>query len=128
MFLEDKETSTFQELTSVDAIYSVTLQDNIEGIGRFYLHTKPSTLSNEDIIGFAEVEIFTTDQNNLRILGIHNETAKVTLYNLLGVELYTNKFEGEGQNDMRLPFLKAGIYIVHLKNAKGRMTKKIFIE
>jgi hypothetical protein len=128
IYLEDRQQSIFEDLTIPDGHYKVTLNEDLDGTGRFYLHTTSSVLSTGTPIELAGVHVFTTDSSTLRVTGIENEKASVTLYNILGVQVFKENFDGNGQNDLSLPKLKTGIYIVHLQSENGRINKKIIIE
>ena len=45
VFLEDKQTDTFTRLDEANSNYKITLTENLDGIGRFYLHTTSSVLN-----------------------------------------------------------------------------------
>ena len=69
VFLEDKQTNTITKIS--DAPYNLTPTQNINGIGRFYLHTAASVLSVDDeITDFKNLSIYKTDNSNLRIVGL----------------------------------------------------------
>ncbi|PQJ79695.1 T9SS type A sorting domain-containing protein [Polaribacter porphyrae] len=126
VYLEDKQTHTFINLN--DTSYTVTITENTNGIGRFFLHTASSALSTHNNYASENISIYTTDKNNLRVVGIQNGNAKLTLFNLLGKEILKTNFTAKGVNDIQLPNLKTGVYIVVLNTEKGKKTKKIIIE
>ena len=74
------------------------------------------------------VSIFTTTRDNLRIVGVQSGTANVQLYNIAGKLVLNTSFEGTGSNDIILPILSSGIYIVQVKNESGTINKKVVIE
>ena len=126
VFLEDRSNGSFTELTATSN-FKETLKTNLNGIGRFYLHTKSSALSTET----AELEgvsIYTLDRSTLRLAGLSQGTAKVKLYNILGKQMLNTSFETTGVSDVRLPSLSAGIYIVQLETENGKLNKKIALE
>ncbi|MDC0871127.1 hypothetical protein OAP87_07190, partial [Flavobacteriaceae bacterium] len=49
IYLEDKQDNSFT-LLEADANFSTTLENNLNGIGRFYLHTTTSSLSTNDLL------------------------------------------------------------------------------
>ena len=126
VYLEDKQTNTFINLN--DTNYTLSITENTNGIGRFFLHSSSSVLSTESNFTSENISIYTTDKNNLRVVGIQNGNAKLTLFNLLGKEILKTNFIGKSVNDVQLPNLKTGIYLVLLDTEKGKKTQKIIIE
>lgn len=127
VYLEDKETSSFVDLSESSASYQTTLSATTNGIGRFYLHTTTNTLSTGDDPEFSNISIYTSE-SVLRIHGIEfGENARIDVHNILGQHMLTNSFQGELSNDISLHHLKKGIYIVSLKTEKGTLNKKIIL-
>tara|TARA_B110000483_G_scaffold35470_1_gene43319 strand:- start:1031 stop:1753 length:723 start_codon:yes stop_codon:yes gene_type:complete len=72
--------------------------------------------------------IFISKRNKLHIFGVENLTeAKVQLFGISGKEIFTTSFLGQGTNEIHLPNLSDGIYIVKLITPKGITNKKIII-
>ena len=55
---------------------------------------------------------------------MQNGTANIKLYNILGKEVLKESFEGNGVNDIALPRLNSGVYIVKIATEKGTTKKK----
>ena len=127
VFLEDKLENTFTRLDATSN-FSTTLSTNINNTGRFYLHTTSASLSTGSVLNNNPISIYTTTRNNLRIVGIQNGTATVQLFNILGKQVVNMSFEGTGSNDIQLPALSNGVYIVQVKNETGTINKKVIIE
>lgn len=129
LYLEDRLTNTVTRLNETDAKYKITLSEDADGIGRFYLHTKSSSvLSTEDIL-LETVNIFTTNNSqNLRIVGLFNNNATTELFNIAGQRVFNQSFSSKGSVDISLPKLAKGIYIVKLSTDNNKMNKKIVIE
>lgn len=129
IYLEDKESNTFILLNDVNENYQATLSSNVNGIGRFYLHTTYSTLSANDEVISSDINIYTTDSRNLRIHGIANgENARIDIHNILGQKIVTDSFLGNTINDIALSHLKRGIYLISLKTESSSVTKKIILK
>lgn len=126
VYLEDKVNGTFTLLNDTSD-YTTTLSDNLSGIGRFYIHTSAEALSL-DTIQLNNISVYLSDENNLRIVGLHNSTGKVAMYNVLGKHLFNASFIGNGTNDIQIPKLSTGVYIIHLQTSNGTLSKKIIIE
>lgn len=108
--------------------YSITLSNLSDGIGRFYLHTNTQATLSLDIPVLNNVSIYKSSQTNLRITGIDSGTVTMHIYNVLGQSVLKTSFEGTSVNDVTLPNVKAGIYIVDLHSENGKLNKKIIIE
>ena len=127
VFLEDKQENTFTRLDNTSN-FSTTLSTNLNGTGRFYLHTTSASLSTGNVLGNNPVSIFTTSRDNVRIVGVQSGSANVQMFNILGKQVLNTSFEGSGSNDINLPILSSGVYIVQVKNESGTINKKVVIE
>jgi hypothetical protein len=127
VYLEDKLTNTFTRLDEANSNYKVTLSENANGIGRFYLHTKSSTLSVTDVTMNA-ISIYKTTNSTLRITGLSQGKASISMYTMLGKQVLNSDFTSNGVSDIALPKLATGIYIVHLATENGTLNKKITLE
>ncbi|MCI2228206.1 T9SS type A sorting domain-containing protein [Polaribacter sp. MSW13] len=127
VFLEDRATNTFTRLDETDSHYTITLNNALNGIGRFYIHTTPSVLKvNNNTLN--TVSIFKTNTSTIRINGLPQGKATVSLFNVLGKQVVNNSFSANGVKDISLPKLATGIYIVKLQTETGNLTKKIILE
>jgi hypothetical protein len=128
IYLEDKDNDSFTLLDAA-ANYSTTLENNLSGIGRFYLHTSTAALSANDFATNNNISIYSSSKENLRIAGIQNgKKAKLQLYNVLGKEILRTSFEGNGVNNVSLPTLNTGVYIVKIATENRTLNKKIHIK
>ena len=72
--------------------------------------------------------IFISERDKLHVFGVENLTeAKVQLFGISGKEIFTTSFVGQGTNEIHLPNLSDGIYIVKLITLNGITNKKIII-
>ena len=122
--MEDTNNNSFTLLDGSTA-YTTTLDENLNGIGRYYIHTTSNTL-NISQVGLTNVSMYVTN-SNLTINGVHSGAAKVRLTDLLGKEVINTQFQGNGVNKVALPYLSTGIYIVQLETLKETINKKIII-
>ena len=127
IYLEDKQDNSFT-LLEAGSNFSLTPENSLSGIGRFYLHTTSSVLSADDFNTNNNISIYTSSNENLRIVGVQNGTATVQLYNILGKEMLKTSFEGNGVNDINLNTIPMGIYIVKLTTENGVLNRKIIIQ
>ena len=126
VFLEDRANNTFTDLSN-NGSYKVSTTKALNGIGRFYLHTKSSTLSVDDSV-LNTVSIYKTSNSNLRLSGLSQGKSTIKVYNTLGIQVMQNSFDSNGVKDITLPKLSKGVYIIHLTTAKVKLNKKILIE
>ena len=108
--------------------FTTTLTSDLNGIGRFFLHTSSQALSTDDVLGLDNISIYTSGENNLRIVGVQSGNAQVRIYNILGAEVMNTSFEGNGLNDVTLPSLRTGVYVIQLETETGKLNKKVIIE
>jgi uncharacterized protein YegP (UPF0339 family) len=126
--LEDRTANTFTQLDEVNSEYKVTLSEALDGIGRFYLHTKGSALNVNSTLDLETVSIYKTNATTLRIAGLQQGSAKIKLYNVLGKQVLNSSFTSKGVQDISLPKLSTGVYIVQLQTETGKLNKKIILE
>ena len=127
VFLEDKKTNTVTKISN--EAYTITASENLNGIGRFYIHTAQSVLSIEDINLADTINMYKTSNSNLRISGLQQEgDATVKMYNITGKEVLSRSFKMQTVNDVALPRLSTGVYLVHFIAKGVKEIKKIIIE
>jgi len=127
IYLEDRVLKTFNELNASNKTYSVTLPENSNNIGRFYLHTKSNALSTVDN-NLNNIGIYKLNATTLNIVGLPNGNANLKLYNILGKEVMNSSFISDGSKEINLPNLSTGIYLIQLETQTGKLNKKIIIE
>ena len=127
IYLEDKQDNSFT-LLEADSNFSFTPENNLDGIGRFYLHTTSGVLSADDFATNNNISIYTSSNDNLRITGVQKGTAAVRLYNILGKEVLNTSFVGSGVNNIKVNDIPIGIYIVKLTTENGVLNRKIIIQ
>ena len=127
VFLEDRLTNTFTRLDEANSEYKITSDVTLDGIGRFYLHTKSSALNIENV-DLDNVSIYKTDNSNLRIVGLSEGKSSIKLYNIIGKQVLNSSFTTNGVQNITLPSLAKGIYIVQLETETGKLNKKITLE
>ncbi|PQJ80364.1 T9SS type A sorting domain-containing protein [Polaribacter porphyrae] len=128
VFLEDKELNTMTRLDEGNSEYKITPTTNLDGIGRFYLHTSYKSVLNIKENSLSNVSIF----NNDRVLNISglNEKVDLQIFDLLGKQTFTLNNENVNNSiQINIPSsINTGIYIVKLKTKNGTLDKKIILE
>ncbi|WP_445750079.1 T9SS type A sorting domain-containing protein [Polaribacter sp.] len=127
VFLEDREKNSVTRLDNNNS-YKVTLNSTLDGVGRFYLHTKSSSVLSSDSFNVDAISIYTTNKSTIRIVGLSQEKTNIKLFNILGKQVLNSSFKSSGVYDFNLPNLTTGIYIVQLENKNGTLNKKIVLE
>jgi len=61
-------------------------------------------------------------------VGIQKGVANIRIYNLLGQEVLSSSFQGNGVNDISLPSIINGIYIVKITSENRTTNRKIILE
>jgi hypothetical protein len=128
VFLEDRLLNTVTRLDETNATYKVTLTEDANGTGRFYLHTKASSVLSTDQIALENTSIYATNNNTLRVVGLPSGTANVKVFTILGKQVMQSSFSSTGVHEISLPKLATGMYIVQLETATGKLNKKIVLE
>ena len=127
VFLEDRVHNTFTRLDEANATYKVTLTEALDGVGRFYVHTTQSALSIDNVT-LTGVSIFKANAATLRVTGLTQGKASISLFNVLGKQVMSTSFEATASKDISLPKLARGIYFVKVQTATGELSKKIILE
>jgi len=126
VYLEDTSDNSFTLLNETEN-FSTTLSSDLHGIGRFYIRTSSQSLSVNQA-NLENISIYMSDENNLRIVGVQSGTTQIQIYDLLGKQVVKTSFEGNRLNNVTLPDLRTGVYIIQLKTETGALNKKVIIE
>jgi hypothetical protein len=127
VFLEDRVNNTFTRLDEANATYKITLDEKLDGVGRFYVHTTQSALSIDNVT-LTGVSIFKANESTLRVTGLQQGKASLSLFNVLGKQVMSTSFEATASKDISLPKLATGIYFAKVQTAAGKLSKKIILE
>ena len=126
IYIEDKEKNVFFKLEDTLS-YKVTLENNVNGIGRFYLHTTSKSLSTKDTSELIGVHVFATNKV-LKIQGLQEGKASIRIYTVVGKEVLETNFQAHSKTEIQLPKVSSGVYFIKLETQKGKLTKKIVID
>jgi trimeric autotransporter adhesin len=128
VFLEDRLTNTMTRLDEANTSYKITLNDALNGTGRFFLHTKASGVLSTETFDLENVSVYTINNNTLRAVGIPSGKSTIKLFNILGKQVMQTSFNSTGVQDISLPKLATGMYLIQLETATGKLNKKIVLE
>ena len=127
VFLEDRLQNTFTRLDQENTKYEVTLAET-NGAGRFFIHTTQSVLSVSSDALLTSISVYKLNNSKVRIAGLSQGKTTVKLFNILGKQVVNTSFSTNGVNDISLPKLAPGVYIVNVNMETGQLNKKIIIE
>lgn len=128
VYLEDRVNNTFNVISDTK-IFKVILNEALNGVGRFYVHASKSSLSTENDLNLASsVSIYKANATTLRIVGLQEGRTNIKLFNILGMQVFNSSFKNNGVQDISLPRLPTGVYIVQLETEEGNLNKKIVLE
>ena len=129
VYLEDVLEGTFTNLKETDFV--ITPDSDLQGVGRFFVHTSATTMSNEDV-STNLLNAFKLDRNNfitIEGLATQSNQTNLKLYNLLGQEvLSTILFNNTNTQTISTEGLSAGIYVIKLESGNNLLTKKLIIK
>ena len=128
VYLEDKQENTFTRLDIKNANYKVLLPEDLDGIGRFFVHTASKVLSVNDNSILTSLSIYKSNATTLRLIGLPQGKTTVSLYNIIGKKVMLTQFNTNGNKEISLPNLAPGIYVAKVQTEKGRISKKIILE
>lgn len=127
VFIEDKLLNTFAELNSSDKVYSVNLSENLNGTGRFFIHTQDnlSTLAVTDFIKSKFTLVASPNTNSIKVFGLIEQPGVMLIYDSLGRKVYTATLKAGTTDEIRVPSLATGVYFVKVKTTTGNYNQKI---
>jgi len=127
VFLEDRLLNLFTELNNTDKTYTLTLDSQSSGIGRFFLHTQDnlSTLAVADVNKLKFSVIALPLSNQLKLIGMVDEPASLNIYDTLGRAIFYTNLSASNNYEVTIPPLAYGVYIIKVKTAKSNFSTKI---
>ena len=122
VYLEDKSDNSFHRIDNANFTFTPT--NNLDGVGRFYLHTSRTALSLESI---EEISIKIFQKNKALITkGLSGENAMITIFDLLGKEILKKRLIDK---KIDLPkSIKTGVYLVKIISNGKSFNEKLFIK
>lgn len=126
VYLEDALDNRFT-LLDENNDFSEILNSDENGTGRFYLHTMSNSLG-ENEFNHSDLIIYASSRNNLRIFGLENLNTNVEMFDMMGKRVLKTSFIGAGVNNINLPNLNKGVYIVKVVSEIGITNKKLIIQ
>jgi len=85
------------------------------------------TLSIVNNLSLRSINIFKTNNSTLKINGLTQGKSNIKLFDMFGKQVLNVAFILNGVQDIALPNLNSGIYIISLETELGVLTKKIIL-
>ena len=129
VYLEDNVQETMTLLNDQD--FELTAENELNGIGRFFIHLTETVLSIDDKIETNYLNVFKADVNNfITVEGLANQSnlTKLRLYTIHGKEVISATLNNNNKQLISTQGLSPGIYIVKLESGNILLTKKLFIK
>ena len=125
VYLEDKVLNSYTQLDKDNTSYSITLDVDHNGAGRFYIHTSSKEVLSIDSGVLKNISVYKSSESTLTVSGIYEGKTSLEILNLIGQQVFETNFIGKGVNDILLPSsLKKGIYVIKIDTEKGTLNKK----
>lgn len=125
VYLEDKQQHSFLRLDAENAKYEISITEDVNDTGRFFIHTTRNVLSIEPNI-LETIKLHKTG-NVLKLTGLSDENITLKLYDILGKQVFETSFYSEIENTIPLPSFQNAVYLVEIISKKGRVHKKILV-
>ena len=129
IYLEDAVEGTFTNLKENNFLISPS--ENLEGAGRFYIHTTENALSNEEVNTSLLNAYKEVGNNYITIEGLATQltSTEVSLYNILGTKVMDTTLDNNTNTQMiSTNGLSTGIYVIKLESGQSQLTKKLIIK
>lgn len=126
VYLEDRTLGVFTKLND-NKSYKVAIDSDVDGIGRFYVRTSNKALSvNNEVL--SNINVYQSSKNTLTLTGLAQGNSKLTIYNIVGKQVFTKSFKTNGVENIEIANLSQGVYLINVENAEKSFTKKIVLE
>jgi len=106
-------------------MYTVQVSEDLNGIGRFYIHTTAKSLSTDEVFNSATIKVYAV-QSDIVVEGVYDDFT-MTVFNTVGAEVFKGSFVGEGLNRISVSSLPTAVYIVRIDTTLGSKNKKMII-
>ena len=124
VFLEDKETANYTQLSNTEN-YTLTLNSDASGFGRFYIHFSTQILSVSDV-DTTKINIY--NQNNFLQINGTTGNVKINLFDINGKSIFNQTQASETFSPVDLNGFSTGIYLVKVTSQGKSVSKKIVID
>ena len=129
IYLEDAVEGTFTNLKENNFV--ITPSENLEGAGRFYIHTTENALSDGEVNTSLLNAYKGIGNNYITIEGLATQatSTEVSLFNILGTKVMDATLDNTTNTQMiSTNGLSTGIYVLKLASGQDQLTKKVIIK
>jgi|GEM_PF-3378260 len=128
IYLEDAQEGTYTLINNEDFVLTPT--SDLEGVGRFFIHTTADTLSDGEVNTSLLNAYKEVDSNYITIEGLSTQptSTEVSLFNILGTKVMDATLDNTSNTQMiSTNGLSTGIYVIKLESGQNQLTKKLII-
>lgn len=124
MYMEDKEVNKFFDLSD-NKNYKLTLNESIDGFGRFYAHFSKGALNiDKNVVNHIQI----LNQNNfIHIKGIDSGYLNIEIFDMNGKRIFKRDKNVDALNAIDLNNFSKGVYLVEVSADTRKASKKILI-
>ena len=129
IYLEDVVEGTMTDIKAAD--YTLIPSSDINGVGRFFIHTTADTMSNGEVSTSMLNAFKEVNANYITIEGLATQSTNinVSLFNILGRKvLDTSLNNNVNTQTISTLGMASGIYVIELESGTDRLTKKLIIQ
>ena len=130
VYLEDNVQGSMTLLNEQE--FELTPENNLSGVGRFFLHLTETTFSIDDEVETNLLNVYKLDRNNFIIVeGLASQANKtrLDLYNLLGKKVLSiNLSNHTNSQKISTEGLSSGIYVIKLQSSNSLLAKKLIVK
>jgi hypothetical protein len=126
VYLDDTDAHTSTLLTAAD--YTLTPNEALNGVGRFYLRFGDAALSTTGTT-LNDLNIYTNQKDQTIVInGLVLEATTARVFDLQGRLVNTIQLESSNRSQtIDVSHLSSGVYVVQLSNSQQRTTKKVIL-
>lgn len=125
IYLEDREKNTFTLFNN--GKIKISTEENIDGVGRFFIHVSSKSLSTTNNT-LNNVSIYQSNTTNLKVVGLSNVKTDLSIYSIFGSKVVNTSFLAKGNDNISLPKLATGVYLIQIESEVGKLNRKIILE
>lgn len=128
IYFEDRLFNTFT-LLNANSDFTFTPSSDLNGTGRFYLHTTNDTLSENENEFANNIKIYTSESfKELIIKSELTDNIIANLYDLKGKLVLRKELQLNPSNTLNISGLGSGLYVIKLESGNQTKTQKIIIK
>jgi ELWxxDGT repeat protein len=129
VYIEDRENQVFYKLETTTDTFSINLTNDLNGAGRFYLHTANQTPLSTDSYNIDETLYVYSVNNKIIINGLNGLENSVSVFDVLGKKVAEVDKNTESNLEIVVNSkLTKAVYFVNIETNKKVISKKILLK